>query len=64
MERTWYIIVDMDGYEIHTADEQEAKKAFRYGGIVTIVQESVIYHEDITVSTRIISDMKKIQPKD
>ena len=59
MESIWYIIVDQQGEEIYTSNIREAKTAFRSGGIVTIVHESVMYVENAVVSTRVFIDMKE-----
>ncbi|MGL6226431.1 MAG: hypothetical protein ACRC10_07385 [Thermoguttaceae bacterium] len=57
MERVWYIIVDQEGERIRTDCEREAKTAFRSGGIVTIVHETIMYVGETMVSTRVFVDM-------
>ena len=59
MKKVYYIIVDQDGEEIYSASEREARIAFRSGGIVTIVHETIMYVDNVMVSTRIFIEMKE-----
>ncbi|MCL2304032.1 MAG: hypothetical protein FWC43_01665 [Planctomycetaceae bacterium] len=46
MERTWFIVVDQNGEEIHTSSVREAETAFCCGGIVTMVREQDMDADD------------------
>ncbi len=59
--RTWYIIVDQKGEEIHTASRQEAETAFSCGGIVTIVQEQDMSVGEMLIRTSVFIDMKETE---